>query len=117
MAMPPGIGAIDTMIGFPSGNMKEVYAFITRQTKDRQSKEEFAFPAEYMFKQVPEKDIDTDDPISFTLNEMDRWGVEKGSSVSGGKTGWVIWRSSVIPTGSFPLPVVTPTLVWTAYGN
>ena len=85
MAMPAGIGAIDTMIGFASGDMKETYAFITRQTKDRQSKEEFAFPAEYMFKQVPEKDIDTDDPISYTLNEMDRWGVERGLVGVGGR--------------------------------
>ena len=37
--------------------MKEVYAFITRQTKDRESKEDFEFPVEYMFKDVPEKEI------------------------------------------------------------
>jgi predicted TIM-barrel fold metal-dependent hydrolase len=79
MSFPPNIGVVDTMIGFPHpGQMKEVYAFITRQTKDRQSKEEFAFPVEYMFKQVPEKDISTDDPIAFTVAEMDKWGVEKG---------------------------------------
>jgi predicted TIM-barrel fold metal-dependent hydrolase len=67
------------MIGFPHKDMKEVYAFITRQTKDRESKEDFAFPVEYMFKQVPEKEyLDVDDPISVTLHEMDRWGVEKG---------------------------------------
>jgi predicted TIM-barrel fold metal-dependent hydrolase len=79
MAMPSGIGIVDTMIGFPHHDMKEVYAFITRQTKDRESKESFAFPAEYMFKQVPEKDLTTkDDPISVTLGEMDRWGIERG---------------------------------------
>ncbi|HEY7138249.1 MAG TPA: amidohydrolase family protein [Acidimicrobiia bacterium] len=79
MGMPDGIGIVDTMIGFPHRDMKEVYAFITRQTKDRQSKEDFAFPAEYMFKQVPEKDLlDAGDPISTTLREMDRFGIEKG---------------------------------------
>jgi predicted TIM-barrel fold metal-dependent hydrolase len=78
MGMPNGIGVVDTMIGFPHRDMKQVYAFITRQTKDRQSREEFAFPAEYMFKDVPEKDLDADDPISTTLHEMDRWGVERG---------------------------------------
>ena len=55
MVMPQGIGAIDTMLGFPHRDMKEVYRFITRQTKDTQSKEEFDFPVEYMFKDVPEK--------------------------------------------------------------
>jgi hypothetical protein len=79
MGMPEGVGIVDTMIGFPHRDMKEVYAFITRQTKDRESKEEFAFPAEYMFKDVPEKGlVDSDDPISTTLREMDRWGVERG---------------------------------------
>ena len=79
MAMPTGIGVVDTMIGFPHRDMKEVYAFITRQTKDRESKEEFRFPAEYMFKEVPEKElVGEGDPVAITLEQMDRWGVEKG---------------------------------------
>ena len=79
MSMPTDIGIVDTMIGFPHGDMKEVYKFITRQTKDAESKEKMAFPAEYMFKQVPERDLEgADDPIGITLREMDRWGVEKG---------------------------------------
>lgn len=79
MPMPAGIGIIDTMLGFPHRDMKEVYSFITRQTNDRESKEDFEFPVEYMFKQVPEKDlVDSDDPISVTLREMDLWGIEKG---------------------------------------
>ena len=88
MAVPQGIGVVDTMIGFPHRDrMAETYAFITRQTKDTQSKEEFAFPAEYMFKQVPEKEIHTDDPVSFTLHQMDQWGVEKGMIGVGGGDG------------------------------
>src|SRR5579859_2979952 len=79
MGMPSGIGIVDTMIGFPHKDMKAIYSFITRQTNDRQSKDEFEFPVEYMFKQVPEKDLaDVDDPVSTTLREMDRWGIEKG---------------------------------------
>jgi uncharacterized protein len=79
MGVPAGIGVIDTLIGFPHGDMKEAYAFITRQTKDRQSAQEFAFPVEYMFKEVPERDMTgADDPVAVTLTEMDRWGVERG---------------------------------------
>ncbi len=79
MALPAGIGIIDTLIGFPHDDMKAAYAFITRQTKDRESAEQFAFPVEYMFKQVPEKEmLDVDDPIAVTVSEMDRWGVERG---------------------------------------
>ncbi len=77
--MPSGIGIIDTMIGFPAKDMAAQYAFITRQTKDKDSKENFKFPAEYMFKHVPDKEIDADDdPVGFTLTQMDKWGVEKG---------------------------------------
>jgi uncharacterized protein len=79
MGMPSGIGIIDTMIGFPHGDMAETYAFITRQTKDAQSKDEFEFPVEYMFKDVPDKTLRREaDPISVTLREMDLWGVEMG---------------------------------------
>ena len=79
MAIPDGIGTIDTMIGFPHGDMKAVYEFITRQTRDRESKEEFEFPAEHMFKQVPEKEfVDADDPVAVTVDAMDRVGIAQG---------------------------------------
>lgn len=88
MAMPSNIGIIDTMIGFPHRDMKETYAFITRQTKDKESQEDFKFPAEYMFKNVPEKEIaDDDDPVAITLQEMDRWGVERGMIGVGDEAG------------------------------
>ena len=67
---------IDTHIGFrESGN--DQYDFITRQTKDRESREEFSFPAEYMFKGVP-RDLPTDDPVAVTLRAMDRNGIAMG---------------------------------------
>lgn len=79
MSMPTDIGIIDTMIGFPHADMKETYRFITTQTRDRQSREEYEFPVEYMFKDVPEKQLrDVDDPVAATLAEMDRWGIAKG---------------------------------------
>jgi predicted TIM-barrel fold metal-dependent hydrolase len=76
--MPTNIAIIDTMIGFPVKDFKKTYGFITRQTKDQESKENFKFPVEYMFKGVPEGLHEGDDPISVTLKEMDRFGVEKG---------------------------------------
>lgn len=64
------------MIGFPKKGFDQ-YDFIRRQTKDRESKEDLDFPVEYMFKDVP-KDLPSDDPITLTLHEMDRFGIEKG---------------------------------------
>jgi uncharacterized protein len=87
MDAPFDVGIIDTMIGFPAKDMKAVYAFITKQTRDRQSREEFEFPAEYMFKQPPDKELkNVPDPVAVTLGEMDRWGVEKGLIGVAGET-------------------------------
>jgi hypothetical protein len=88
MDAPFDVGIIDTMIGFPAKDMKETYAFITRQTRDRESREQFEFPAEYMFKNSPDKDLkDVADPVAVTLGEMDRWGVERGMIGVGGEVG------------------------------
>jgi uncharacterized protein len=89
MGMPTDVGIIDTMIDFPKEDMKETYRFITEQTRDRESKEDFEFPVEYMFKDVPEKELrHTDDPVALTLAEMDRWGIDKGLiGVGGGGLG------------------------------
>jgi hypothetical protein len=79
MGMPANIGIVDTMIGFPHRDMKEAYRFITRQTRDAESKEQFAFPVEYIFKDVPGQALEgSEDPIGVTLREMDLWGVERG---------------------------------------
>src|SRR5215471_3388651 len=79
MGMPTDIGIVDTMISFPIRDKKKLYSFITKQTKDAQSKGEYDFPVEYMFKGVPdEHHVEDGDPVDMTLREMDRWGVEKG---------------------------------------
>ncbi len=79
MGMPADVGIIDTMIDFPHPDMKETYRFITRQTRDVESRESFEFPVEYMFKDVPEKGLrDVADPVALTLGEMDRWGIARG---------------------------------------
>jgi predicted TIM-barrel fold metal-dependent hydrolase len=75
MAGPVGLPVIDTMIGFPHKGSAQ-YDFIRKQTKDRESKEKFEFPVEYMFKDVP-TGLPTDDPVSLVLQQMDRFGIEK----------------------------------------
>jgi uncharacterized protein len=75
MAGPVGLPVIDTMIGFPHEGSAQ-YDFIRKQTKDRESKESFEFPVEYMFKDVP-KGLPTGDPVSLVLQQMDRFGIEK----------------------------------------
>jgi uncharacterized protein len=78
MTMPPGLPIIDTMIGFPLADFDKTYGFIRRQTKDADSKERMRFPAEYMFKDVPEGSDEVADPVKATLEQMDRFGIARG---------------------------------------
>jgi predicted TIM-barrel fold metal-dependent hydrolase len=77
MPMPDGIGAVDLMIGFPSADARRHYDFIRAMVKDAES-EEMEFPAEYMFKQVPNHLPEGADPVEVTLGEMDSCGVAIG---------------------------------------
>ena len=75
--MPTDIGVIDLMLGLPEGSKKNWYGFLRAGLMDKESKDEFEFPAQYMFKEVP-KDIDPDaDPIDTVVAEMDHFGIEK----------------------------------------
>ena len=79
--MPKGIGIVDTMIGFPANDFSQ-YDFIRKQLKEGST--DLDFPVEYMYKNVPKKLYGNKDPISVTLHEMDRFGVEIGLIGAGG---------------------------------
>jgi predicted TIM-barrel fold metal-dependent hydrolase len=68
---------IDTMIGFKHRDVRAAYAGMREMVRDRDTREKFAFPVEYMFKDVPDGDL-RGDAIDETLAEMDRFGVEQG---------------------------------------
>jgi uncharacterized protein len=70
-----GIATIDTMLGIPDGDRAEWYQFFTPQLKDAES-QTYAFPAQYMFKDVPE-DPSGVDFTTHVLVEMDRFGIER----------------------------------------
>jgi uncharacterized protein len=105
MAGPVGLPVIDTMMGFPHEGTAQ-YDFIRRQTKDRESKESFEFPVEYMFKDVP-KGLPTDDPVSLVLQQMDRFGIEKAMiGVSEGSAALAVktFPDRFIPSGAIADP-------------
>ena len=77
MPMPEGIGAVDLMIGFPSADARAHYEFLRAAAKDAES-QEMEFPAEYMFKQVPNYLPEGADPVETALQEMDFCGVAIG---------------------------------------
>ena len=54
MPMPTDVPIIDCMISFPSQDFSQ-YEFIREQLKDGQSRDQYDFPVEYMFKNVPKE--------------------------------------------------------------
>jgi uncharacterized protein len=76
--MPEAIGVIDLMIGLPHRDRRAVYDYLRKGAKDQETKESFAFLAEYMFKDVPGVVEEDEDPIEVTFAEMDRYGIEFG---------------------------------------
>ncbi len=77
MPMPENPQAIDLMIGFPSADPRAHYEFLRKMSKDAESAE-MEFPAEYMFKNVPNYLPEGADPIEVTVGEMDHCGVALG---------------------------------------
>jgi predicted TIM-barrel fold metal-dependent hydrolase len=65
------------MMGIPSGDPKRWYDFLRTQLLDRESREDFEFPAEYMFKNVPHFEEHWDDPVGYLLSEMDKHGIAR----------------------------------------
>jgi predicted TIM-barrel fold metal-dependent hydrolase len=77
MGFPKDLGIIDTMISFPASDFSQ-YDFIRAQLQDPESRDEFDFPVEYMFKNVPKELYGTKSPIDVTIHEMDRFGIARG---------------------------------------
>lgn len=73
---PLSIAAVDTMIGFAS-DPSVTYGSLRKALRDES--QQFAMPAEYMFRGVPNKSPQSDtDPIELTIQEMDRHGIAVG---------------------------------------
>jgi len=72
-----GIGTIDTMVGFPKRDRRETYRFLDPLLRDTESKEEFSFPAQYMFKDLPAEADDNVDPVAVVIDNLDRYGVAR----------------------------------------
>ncbi len=74
--MPTDVGAIDLMLGIPEGSKEHWYKFLRAGFMDDESKD-MKFPAQYMFKDVPDDIAEGTDPVAAVLDEMDHWGIAK----------------------------------------
>ncbi len=85
MAMPTDVPIIDTMIGFPSTDRREIYKFLAPELRDEESGN-FKMPAQYMFKDIPSEIEEGVDPVGVTLYTMDRFGVDRAMTNVGNET-------------------------------
>jgi len=84
MPFPTDVGIVDLMIGFPSAHAARRYDFLKPLLRDEGSTR-MAFPAEYLFKEVPNQLDEGKDPVEVTLAEMDKAGVAIGMVGLGGE--------------------------------
>lgn len=79
MGMPRDIGIVDLGIGFPYQSVEDkrhAYDFFRPLFKDQQSIADFEFPAQYMFKDVPDVVDPSIDPVDWVVAKMDEFGIE-----------------------------------------
>jgi uncharacterized protein len=77
MGMPTDIGIVDLGIGFPYKSVEEkkaAYDFFRANLKDAESVREMEFPAQYMFKTVPDV-VPDEDPVAWIVNKMDEFNI------------------------------------------
>ncbi|MCU1399519.1 MAG: Amidohydrolase [Acidimicrobiales bacterium] len=76
----PEEGIVDLGIGFPHQSIEEkkaTYDFFRPLLKDKQSREEFEFPAEYMFKDVPDVVSPDVDVVEWVVAKMDEFHIQQ----------------------------------------
>ena len=76
MAFPRDVAAIDLMMGIPNPDPRSGYDFLRPLLRDRESRESLESPVEYMFRDVPKFER-REDTLKFTLEQMDRFGIER----------------------------------------
>src|SRR3954451_25311210 len=78
MTMPTGIGIVDLGIGFPYTSVERkmaAYDFFRANLKEDESTREMEFPAQYMFKGVPDLVHEGTDDLEWFVEHMDAFDI------------------------------------------
>lgn len=77
MSFPKDIGIIDCMLGIPEAeDRSDWFAAFRPLIKDAETLNQFAMPAQYMFKDIPQTGA-VDDFVAWTVAQMDAHNVER----------------------------------------
>ena len=77
MAFPTDVGIVDLMLDIPDDDKVGQYDFLKPLLRDHESLEQFEFPAEYMFKEVPTLPSGDTDAVAVVLALMNHHGIDK----------------------------------------
>ena len=83
MSFPKQQKVIDLMLSVPSEDRSGWYEFMRPLWMDKESRNMFKMPAQYMFKHIPELE-GVEDYIAFTVAEMDKYNIERAMLGFGG---------------------------------
>lgn len=76
MGMPNDIKVIDLMLSVPGEDNSRWYDFMKPLLMDKESREMFKMPAQYMFKDIPQTGKKAD-YIAYTIEQMDKYNIER----------------------------------------
>ena len=76
MAMPRDLPVIDLMLSVPGEDNRRWYEYMAPLLLDRQSREQFSMPAQYLFKDLPQAGKRAD-YVAYTIEQMDRHNIER----------------------------------------
>lgn len=76
MPMPRDLPVIDLMLNVPGEDNSGWYDFMRPLLLDRESREQFSMPAQYLFKDLPNAGPQAD-YVAYTVAQMDRFHIER----------------------------------------
>lgn len=76
MPFPRDVGVVDLMLQIPGEDPRAWYDFMQPLFLDEASRNYAKMPAEHLFKNVPDL-VPGNDPIAYTVDQMDRFGIAK----------------------------------------
>jgi uncharacterized protein len=76
MPFPANAPVIDLCLNIPGVDDSQWFEFIKPMLMDKESREFFQMPAQYMFKNIPDTDAQ-DDFIAYTVAEMDKYNIKQ----------------------------------------
>ena len=116
MPIPSDIRAIDLMLSVPGEDTSAWYEFMKPLFLDEDSRRVFKMPAEYMFKDIPNVEGQSD-YIAYTVGQMDAHGVERAMVSIGGPATLNEEACNAHPDRFFASYNANPIAAWTRYAT